>query len=299
MPADILFIVNPVSGKKNRKARILSLLESSGGRIALTEYPGHAEILARESKESIVVAVGGDGTVNEVARGLLGTGKTMGIIPCGSGDGLALDLGISRNIRKALGTVMNGKLRTIDSGIIDGHRFFSTCGIGLDAEVSRRFASSTKRGLATYIRDAFSVWHGFNPEKIEIDVDGETFDCYPVLISVCNSGQWGNDARIAPEASPDDGLLDVMVVDMFQSVEIPVLASRLMTGRLLGSSEVHMFRGRNISIRRQSEGPAHFDGDCFTGGKCIEISIVPGSLNVLVPQDSFSTGGQSAKREPR
>lgn len=283
MSDDILFIVNPVSGKKRRKSRILSKLHAAGCNVVLTEYAGHAEILAREAVENTVVAVGGDGTVNEVARGILGTGKTMGIIPCGSGDGLALDLGISRNISKALRVVQSGKQRVIDAGHINGRLFFSTCGLGLDAAVSQRFASSSRRGLATYIREAFSVWKHFSIEDTLISIDGKTIECRPVIVSVCNSRQWGNGARIAPDAILDDGLLDITIIDKFRSIEIPSLALRLMSGRLGKSPRVHQFRGRDINIHRKSEGPAHFDGDYLAAEQDLHIEILPASLKVIVP----------------
>ena len=120
----MLFIVNPISGK-GRKERIVSFLQKEGCKVAFTEYAGHAEIIAREASESVIVAVGGDGTVNEVARGVLGTDKTLGIIPCGSGDGLALHLGISRLYKKAYETIIKGNTTLIDTCQINGRPFFS------------------------------------------------------------------------------------------------------------------------------------------------------------------------------
>lgn len=280
----ILYIVNPVSGRKGSKKRIVAALKAAGRRIAFTEYAGHAEILAREAEESTVVAVGGDGTVNEVARGLIGTGKTLGIIPCGSGDGLALCLGISRNFRKAMKTVDEGHAVPLDCAQICGRPFFSVCGTGLDAIVSEKFARSSTRGLFTYIRYALETWKGFVPERCRIIVDGRERVEDTVLVTVANSDQWGNGARIAPLASCGDGLLEVTVVKNFRSVDIPVLAWRLMTGTIDRSRKVLTLKGRQITICRTSEGPAHYDGDCFSAGKDLSIGLLDCQLRILAPR---------------
>ena len=137
----MLFIANPISGSRSN-SYICSRLEKSGYKVAYTEYAGHAEFIARQASEHTIVAVGGDGTVNEVARGILGSDKVLGIIPCGSGDGLALHLGISRNYRTALKTIMAGKTVPMDAATVNGRPFFSVCGTGFDAIVSERFAKS-------------------------------------------------------------------------------------------------------------------------------------------------------------
>lgn len=281
--SSILFIVNPASGRKGSKKRIVAFLEASGHRVAYTEHAGHAEALAREAAEEIVVAVGGDGTVNEVARGLIGTSKTLGIIPCGSGDGLALCLGISRNFRKAYKTVVEGHAVPLDCAQICGRPFFSVCGTGLDAIVSEKFARSSTRGLFTYIRYALETWRSFKPERCRIVVDGNELETDTVLITVGNSDQWGNGARIAPQASCCDELLEVTVVGDFRSAEIPALAWRLMTGSIDRSKRVRTLKGRQITICRTSEGPAHYDGDCFAAPQELSIGLMEAKLKVLAP----------------
>lgn len=278
----MLFIVNPIAGKR-KKTRIISILKKSGYKIAVAEYPGHAEILARQAAEKTVVAVGGDGTVNEVARGLWGTDKILGIIPCGSGDGLALHLGLSRNVDRALATVLNGKVNSMDVGTINGKPFFSVCGVGFDAVVSERFAKSGTRGLANYIKQGLNTIKEYAPEKYTITVDGRTWESDAALITVGNSSQWGNGAQIAPLADTSDGLLDVTVADMFRMVEIPSLAIRLMTGKLNKSDRIHCYQGKNIRIVRENQGPAHADGDWFEAGKELDINVHPSAIKVLVP----------------
>lgn len=278
----MLFIVNPISGK-GRKKRLISLLKESGYEVACTEFAGHAEILARETSAKTVIAVGGDGTVNEVARGLIGTGKTLGIIPCGSGDGLARHLGLSHHPGKALKTILAGKTAAIDAGNIDGRMFFSICGVGFDAVVSERFAKCGKRGLSSYIKEGLKTWKIYSPEKYYIRIDSDEFEHEAMFVSVGNSNQWGNGAKITPLADISDGMLDITVVDRFKVYEIPWLAGRLMCGSVHKSQRVHTYRGQHITITRPAESPAHADGDWFIAGKTLEIRIIPQALNVLIP----------------
>lgn len=278
----MLFIVNPISGK-GRKQRIISLLKKEGYKVVCTEYAGHAEKLARETSAKVVVAVGGDGTVNEVARGLTGTGKTLGIIPCGSGDGLARHLGISHVFGKALNVVKSGKVSPLDAGTINDRMFFSVCGVGFDAVVSERFAKCGRRGLSSYISEGLKTWKIYVPEKYSIVLDGQPMEHDAMFITVGNSNQWGNGAKITPLADSSDGILDITVVDGFKTVEIPWLAGRLMTGSAHKSRRVHTYRGQNITITRTSDGPAHADGDWFSAGRTIEIKVIPHALKVLVP----------------
>lgn len=278
----MLFIVNPISGRR-RKSLITSFLEKKGYKVIYTEYAGHAETLAREASEKVIVAVGGDGTVNEVARGIIGTDKVLGIIPCGSGDGLALHLGISRYYKRAVKTIEHGKIMSIDSALINGKAFFSVCGVGFDAVVSERFAHSGKRGLLNYIEHGLKTWKEYVPEKYIINIDGEQWENDAALITVGNSSQWGNNAKIAPLADINDGLLDVTIVDMFGATDLPSLSYLLMTGRLDHNQKVHCHRGKHITISRNVTGPAHADGDWFNAGKELDIRIVPESLKVIVP----------------
>jgi YegS/Rv2252/BmrU family lipid kinase len=277
----ILFIVNPISGK-GKKAKIVEMVKARGHKVLFTEYAGHAEVLAREATEDIVVAVGGDGTVNEVARGLVGTNKTLGIVPCGSGDGLARHLGLSHNIEKALRTIEQGECKRMDTAEVNGRLFLSVCGVGFDAVVSERFAKSGKRGLANYIRQGLKTWRNYTPEKYIVEIDGKEIDVEALFITVGNSDQWGNNAKITPLADCCDGILDITIVEKFGVLEMPILALRLMTGTLQRSRKVHCYKGKEVRITRQSEGPAHADGDWFSTSEVLDIKILPATLKVLV-----------------
>ena len=278
----ILFIVNPISGQGD-KTRIVSRLSRRNCRVVYTEYAGHAEKLAREADEDIVVAVGGDGTVNEVARGLIGTEKTLGIIPRGSGDGLALHLGLSHDIIRNIRTIEAGKTRILDAATINGRYFFSVCGVGLDAIISERFAKSGRRGLASYIEQAIHSWKGHKVERYEIDLDGQKIEHNAVMVTVGNSDQWGHGARVTPLADSSDGILDITVVEDFKDVEIPMLAYRLMTGTVNMAPNIHCYKGKNIRITREAPGPAHADGDWFEADRTLEIVIQEHALKVIVP----------------
>ena len=277
----MLFIINPISGK-GKKAKIAQLLLAKGYKVAFTEYAGHAEVLAREATEDVVVAVGGDGTVNEVARGIVGTEKALGIIPCGSGDGLARHLGLSHNIEKALRTIEQGECKRMDTAEVNGRLFLSVCGVGFDAVVSERFAKSGKRGLANYIRQGLKTWRNYTPEKYIVEIDGKEIDVEALFITVGNSDQWGNNAKITPLADCCDGILDITIVEKFGVLEMPWLALRLMTGTLQRSRKVHCYKGKEVRITRQSEGAAHADGDWYMESATLNINIHPSTLKVIV-----------------
>lgn len=292
MKKKVTFIVNPISGDKD-KSKVLSSIGRHldtalyNAEFLMTEEGGHAERLARESNADIVVAVGGDGTVNEVARGLIGTDKIMGIIPCGSGDGLALHLGLSRKISSAVRVINKGAVAKIDVAQINGRYFLCTAGFGLDAKVSQDFAKSSRRGLARYIHYAWNEWKNHPKEHFTITAGGETWSGDAIFVTVANANQWGNQARIAPLASLTDGMLDVVVVRPFRTIVIPSLVRRLMTGYAHTSSYVLNFRASSVHVKREGPGAVHFDGDPSEGGTDYDLSVIPQALNVLVPQSKL------------
>jgi len=288
----VLFIVNPISGGR-KKDKIIATIEKFLDKelfeyaIAYTQYAGHGIELARDCDADIVVAVGGDGTVGEVAKGVIASErqKVLGIIPCGSGDGLALHLGISRNPRKAVETLNNHTVAKADYAFIGDKAFFSVAGVGFDADVAEAFAASGHRGLITYITTALKLWWKFEPKNYKINADGQIFDGKAVLITAGNSNQWGNNARITPLASVCDGKLDLTIVLPFKTWQIPYLATKLLTGKAHTAKGVKMLKAAHICIQRDSEGAAHFDGDPCRMGEEIEIKTIPSAILLAVPKD--------------
>lgn len=283
--AKVLFIINPKAGTKRSKDSVLAALNGCihDWSAVWTEYPGHATELAAASDADIVVAVGGDGTVNEVARALVNSDKVLGIIPCGSGNGLALHLGIKRSPARAVDIINNAKIIPVDTATIDGHPFFCTCGVGLDAEVSRNFAKAGNRGLKTYVEQSINTYARYKPCKYILDFDGKTVKHSALLITVANANQWGNNAKIAPNASLTDGLLEITVIKSFPKIGTPELLAALLVGAIDKSRFVKSYKAREIKILRDSEGPGHADGDPINPGEEINISVIPSSLKVIIP----------------
>lgn len=286
---DVRFVVNPISGGKD-KGRVVAAIQKQldpalyRPEILFTQKAGDATRMAREAASPLVVAVGGDGTVSEVARGLLGSDKTLGVIPCGSGDGLALHLGVSRNPDKAVQVLNEGFRTRMDVARMNGNYFFCTAGLGLDASVSLDFASSESRGLANYITLAWKDWQRHPEDQYTIQTENESWSGPAVFVTVANANQWGNRARIAPMASLQDGLLDVIVVRPFSTMEIPDLATRLMTGRAQTSRRYLHFTASRARITRTRPGAAHCDGDPFEAGTEFELEVLPAALKVMLPR---------------
>ena len=286
---ELCLIVNPISGGKDKSGILAAVEKHLDGslyehRVLFTERAGQAEEIAGNCRADVVVAVGGDGTVSEVARALVGSEKTLGIIPCGSGDGLALHLGISRSPQKAVKTINECCEVRIDAATLDGKYFFCTAGMGLDADVSLDFARSAHRGLERYISLAWEEWKQHPGDNYTIVSDkGESWSGRAVFLTVANANQWGNQARIAPMASLQDGLLDLVAVRPFSTLEIPDLATRLLAGLAPTSRYYVHFSGASFHISRAHAGAVHCDGDPFEGGKEFDLAVQKGALKALVP----------------
>lgn len=287
----IIFIVNPISGTHSKET-IPQLIEEKIDHskydysIQRTQYAGHASQIAAEAARDgvdIVVAVGGDGTINEIGRALIHTRTAMGIIPCGSGNGLARHLNIPMIARKALDVINAGTVRTIDYGIIDGHPFFCTCGVGFDAFVSLKFSDSGKRGLLTYLENTLHESLTYQPETYEIENASGTARYKAFLIACANASQYGNNAYIAPQASLTDGMMDITVLEPFTVLDVPALSFQLFNRTLDQNSRIKTMREKKITIHRSQEGVFHFDGDPAQGGKDLEVEIIHQGLHVVAP----------------
>lgn len=257
--------------------------------IANTEYAGHATELAKqavEDKVGIVVAVGGDGTVNEVGKALINTDTAIGIIPTGSGNGLARHLAIPMNVKKSLQILNQACIHKLDYGIINGIPFFCTCGMGFDAFISMKFAEAGKRGVVTYVQKVLEEGLKYEPQTYDIE-DNEGVHHYKAfLISVANASQYGNNAYIAPQASMSDGLLDIIIMEPFDIIDAPQVAIEMFNKTLDKNSKIKTFKAKRIHIHRKEEGVIHYDGDPIMAGKDVEIKLVSKGIKVVVnPSD--------------
>lgn len=295
----MVFIVNPISGTQNKKEIINQLAhrldqEKFEWEVARTEYAGHANILARNYAEQgydAVIAIGGDGTVNEVARSLTHTGTALGVIPCGSGNGLARHLHIPMDSIGAIKIINQYEVSELDYGKINEVPFFCTCGVGFDAFVSSKFAASGKRGPLTYVENTLREGLTYKSDTYEIEIEGETSKYKAFLIACANASQYGNNAYIAPLASMTDGLMDVTIIEPFNMLEAPQIAIQLFNKTLLQNNKIKTFRCKNIHIHRNAPGVVHFDGDPMMMDKDIDVQLIEKGLKVIVnsKQDSDDT----------
>jgi YegS/Rv2252/BmrU family lipid kinase len=291
------FIFNPCSGRNRRRPAFADAIRgfiaarARDAEFTITEGPGHATALAREAAvagREVVVAVGGDGTMNEVAQGLLDTPAALALVPCGSGNGLALHLGLPRAPLAALqlATGLGARVVAVDTGVADGRPFFNAMGLGLDADVSRRFNGLVRRGLPAYARVALAALRALRPERCAITVGPRTVTLDVVLIAVANSDQYGNHARIAPGARVDDGQLDLVAVRAGGFLGLAALAPRLFLGRIDRSPRVTRLAGPRFVIERAAPGLIHTDGETHAAGARIEVAVRPRSLRIVIPAAS-------------
>ena len=284
-----VFIINPIAGSRKQrdiKEKILKLTNHSFPETCFFETgkQGEATIIVKEKvKEGIkrFVAVGGDGTVNEVAQGLVNTEAALGIIPTGSGNGLARHLGIPLNLPGAIDLLRNAHPETIDYGILNGTPFFCTAGIGFDAMIGHEFSHLKKRGFFSYLRLILARFMSYTPQKYIIRIDGSEITRELFLITFANSSQYGNRASIAPKASIKDGLMDVTMLSPFPFYKALNIGIRLLTKTIDSSNYVEIVKCRKVSVEMESSGHVHFDGEPKIMGSHIDVKIIPGGLNVL------------------
>lgn len=252
--------------------------------IVFTNGVSHASEVAAEAlgKYNLIVAVGGDGTVNEIASALVGSDTVLGIVPCGSGNGLARFLGIDMDIEQSIKALNTGRVAAIDSAQANGKAFFNMAGMGFDAHISEVFAHGKKRGFITYIKSSLQEILKYKPQTYNLQIDGHTYVRKAFMLSFANSSQYGNNAHIAPHASVQDGLLDICVIKPFPLYRFPELGIRMFTKTTNRSRFVEIIKGKHIVIKRDGPGPMHLDGEPEIAGNEVEIKVLPGSLKVIV-----------------
>lgn len=285
-------ILNPAANKGRAKARrpeISRYLEEHGLRAVwhVTEDLGHAERIAEElPEESLVVAVGGDGTVREVAAACAGTGRTLGVLPAGSGNDYVKALGIGTGLKRALEVLATGKTRLVDAGEANGVRFNNGLGIGFDAEVAAGVAEAPGYlgGFGRYMWSLGRLLWGFRCHEARVVLDGKrVIESNTILVAAALGTTYGARFRLAPRAKLDDGLFDVVWSEEVGRIELLRLVPRAFGSTLLEHPKVHMARAREIEVSLDEEVPAHVDGEMLPPTRNFQARVLPGALRVVAP----------------
>lgn len=294
----ICFILNPVAGKSDTswlKNHISRRFNDDGFdiRIFSTTKKGEAGLLSRRAVEentNIIVAAGGDGTINEVASEMIGSQSVLGIIPTGSGNGLARHLGIPLHVDKALQLIKTGQPMEIDTCRVNNTPFISIAGTGFDALVAKKFAEQSERGFISYFKIIAKEYLTYEPEQYEIELDdGTRINSKALFVAFANSNQFGYQTTIAPDAKLNDGKIDVCIVKKPKVAELPVIANLLLLRQIDKSPGVHILRTSGITIRRERRNVVNIDGEAVWMDKELHVTIKELSLNVIVHQDAKKT----------
>ena len=290
MKKKILFIINPISGVGRHKT-VEKLIDEKLNRnifdyeLAFTKASKHAIELSKQgAKENfeIIVAVGGDGSVNEVGRSLVGTNAALAILPCGSGNGAARHMKIPMNLKKAMDAINRNKITSIDTFSVNDETVINTAGIGFAAHIAHEFSRFKKRGFKNYLKIAIRDSMKYKSQPCEIIINGETKKLNAFIIDICNGTQWGNNAVIAPHADNADGVLDLSIVKDFPFRNFPLMATRLFTKTIHNSKFVEIVKVKEAVIR-QKKTIAHIDGEPYNMGNELRVKINPLSLKIIIP----------------
>jgi len=294
----IAVIINPISGTggridvaRARAAQAAALLNAHGAdpsHVHLTERGGHAREIALNAIAlgiSTVVAWGGDGTMNEVGTALAFTGVALALVPSGSGNGLARELGVPFDPEAALGAALTGPERTIDAGEIDGRLFFNVAGVGLDARVAHRFAvhGLEKRGFAQYMKLTMRELKAYEPDVLTVTTPASSV-CKPwLLVAIANGRQYGNGAVIAPHARLDDGRLDVITINARSLIRASMELPFVFMGMIDRVAGVTMETAESVTIASPHPIVYHLDGEPIAGTLGLSARVRPAALKIKVP----------------
>lgn len=295
MKKKILLIVNPISGiyhSENLEKIVFNTLDSQKYEVFLeyTKYKHHGRELARQglaAEMDVIAAVGGDGTINEVASQLVGTSTTFAVVPHGSGNGLAYHLHIPINVKRALQVINNGIVQTIDTCRINQVPFFSVAGIGFDAKVAFDFNNDSTRGFQNYLKHILKNLFEYQSGEYIIQVDGSHQESEAFFITFANSSQWGYNVKIAPQASVQDGMLDVCVCsrpNLLKLLNVDLLY--LLSNHVDKSSIVKYMQCQKVTIQSKNGQKMylHIDGDAAGVVDSVEVEVIPQSLHTIIPK---------------
>lgn len=286
----IRFIVNPVSGFGKQKLieKLVPLhlnLNKYEYSIVYTQAAKHATELARNAVDQqidIVVAVGGDGSINEISKALIGSNCTLAIVPVGSGNGFARHLGIPLNVKRAIEVINKGSHKKVDTVQINHEHFVNVAGLGFDAFIGTKIAKLPKRGFSAYFKLIAQEFYKFKDLPFELLVDGKTITKNAFLICFANGPQWGYNAHISPTANNTDGLLDIAILKNINALNIIPLSIKLLNKSLHKSNHLEVIRVKEVQIK-QRDTIAHIDGEPIEVGDMVSVKVLPLSLNVIVP----------------
>jgi len=286
------FVINPSAGQGKYERIIHAIRETLSEfdlqyDIKVLQYKGEATSIAREAAAThdVVVAVGGDGTVNEVFNGLIGTQAVFGIIPAGTGNGFARELGLPPDPAEACRVLAEGNIKIMDVGVVNDRYFLGTAGIGFDAMISK-FAGEKLgplRGMWLYFVAGVLMFYKYRPQLINVKIDSETVEITPLLVAVANTARYGGTALIAPEAKPDDGLLDVCIIRKMGPIRLLWHLPKLFTGKHVGLPDVTMYKGKSITIDAPEPLPVHVDGEAIDSRSTVKFALLPAAIKILVP----------------
>ncbi|NLO49557.1 MAG: diacylglycerol kinase family lipid kinase [Bacteroidales bacterium] len=286
-----LFIVNPFSGvgrHRNLTQMVSKFLDASvfDYQVVHTEAAGHASKLseaARDNGYQLIVAVGGDGTVNEVAAPLVGSNVTLGLVPSGSGNGLARHLNIPLETEKAIAVLNHQKTRCIDTVKVNDRLFLSIAGVGFDAYVAWKFASKRRRGFFQYARIILLAYFKYRPGKYVLHLNGQQITRSALFISFANSDQFGYNTSIAPQARIDDGLMDISIMRKAPAWKVPFLLILFFMKKIDRTKYVEMLKTSEVRVE-QKKKHINLDGETVKMGRELHLEVMPASLNVAVPK---------------
>lgn len=295
----LLAVINPISGTANKQyipETITEVMDESKWDVMIrfTQRPGHATDLAKQAiKQGYygVLAIGGDGTINEVAAALRDSDTALGIIPNGSGNGLARHLNIPIDVKRALEEINNDRIEQFDYCMANQHPFFCTCGVGFDAHVSAKFAESKKRGPMSYLKNTLVEYLRYRSEEYSIETADQVLTERAFVIACGNASQYGNNAFITPNASMQDGLIDVTLIQPFTPLDTAVLGILLFTKHIDQDTNIQSFRTPSLIIHRPKAGVMHIDGEPMMMEADIEVKCVHNGIKIFLPKD----GGENKK----
>ena len=284
-PLKIRFIINPISGTGKQKGIEKFMIKHlENFEIIYTQKAGDATRISKEAANDnidAIIAVGGDGTVNECLNALVNTNTALGVIPCGSGNGFAYHIGMERNIEKAVIQLKNTKIEVIDSCTANGFPFVNVSGIGFDSHIANLFLTLTKRGFVNYVKLVIREL-SYKAKEYTINYNNIERKVKAYIIAFANASQYGNDAKISPMANFQDGLLDFVILKEFPKWKIPFFLLKVATGKAHLSRYVEIIQCQKMTISAENT-LLHLDGEPFKARNPIEVTILPKSLKILMP----------------